>query len=231
MIIMDNKWTWINQSNLLHNYWHPSWSPNPGEMYSYWIKWVSDCCLLPQVIKFSAISWREQVTFRWDDDYVHFVLDRQAMLTAAHKNNSSRVDMSLLHLTHYSDSATESNFRSSIIVKTFTRLVFITYNIIVDHCLSFWPSLLLLLIVLTMLWFQHSEFPFGIFKPSPRIILTYLLFCILLCKIHKINTTKCYLNKTTMLIMYCIVKLSQSSILYCIYEYKNNMYRININKS
>jgi len=36
---------------------------------------------------FSAISWREQVTFRWDEDDVHFVL--------AHRNNNPRVNMSL----------------------------------------------------------------------------------------------------------------------------------------
>ena len=29
---------------------------------------------------FSAISWREQVTFWWDDDDVHFVLDQHGEL-------------------------------------------------------------------------------------------------------------------------------------------------------
>jgi hypothetical protein len=29
---------------------------------------------------FSAISWREQVTFQWDDDEVHFVLDQHTLL-------------------------------------------------------------------------------------------------------------------------------------------------------
>jgi hypothetical protein len=33
-------------------------------------EWVSDCCLT------SAISWREQVNFQWDD--VCFVLDQHA---------------------------------------------------------------------------------------------------------------------------------------------------------
>ena len=28
--------------------------------------------------KFSAISWREQVNFQWDDDQVHFLLDQYA---------------------------------------------------------------------------------------------------------------------------------------------------------
>ena len=30
--------------------------------------------------KFSALSWQKQVTFRWDDDDLHFVLDQQAYL-------------------------------------------------------------------------------------------------------------------------------------------------------
>jgi hypothetical protein len=30
--------------------------------------------------QFSAISWREQVNFQWDDDEVHFVLDQHAEL-------------------------------------------------------------------------------------------------------------------------------------------------------
>ena len=29
---------------------------------------------------FSAISWREQVNFQWNDDEVHFVLDQHAEL-------------------------------------------------------------------------------------------------------------------------------------------------------
>ena len=28
----------------------------------------------------SAISWREQVNFQWDDDEVHFVIDQHAEL-------------------------------------------------------------------------------------------------------------------------------------------------------
>jgi uncharacterized protein YcaQ len=43
-------------------------------------EWVSDCCLMPNE-QFSAISWREQVTFWWDDnDDVRFVLDQHAEL-------------------------------------------------------------------------------------------------------------------------------------------------------
>jgi hypothetical protein len=33
-----------------------------------------------QFSNFSAISWGEQVTFQWDDDEVHFVLDQHAEL-------------------------------------------------------------------------------------------------------------------------------------------------------
>ena len=33
-----------------------------------------------QFSTFSAISWREQVNFQWDDDEVHFVLDQYADL-------------------------------------------------------------------------------------------------------------------------------------------------------
>jgi hypothetical protein len=36
-------------------------------------EWVSDCC-------FSAISWRAQVNFEWDDSEVRFVLDQHAEL-------------------------------------------------------------------------------------------------------------------------------------------------------
>ena len=30
--------------------------------------------------KFSAISWQEQVTYRWDDNEVHFELDKHPEL-------------------------------------------------------------------------------------------------------------------------------------------------------
>ena len=43
------------------------------------IEWVSDCCLAP-IQNFSAISWRVQVNFQWDDDKVRFVLDQHAEL-------------------------------------------------------------------------------------------------------------------------------------------------------
>ena len=39
---------------------------------------VSDCCLTP-IQQFSAISWREQVNFQWNDE-VRFVLDKHAEL-------------------------------------------------------------------------------------------------------------------------------------------------------
>jgi len=31
-----------------------------------------------QLSNFSAISWREQANFQWDDEEVHFVLDQHA---------------------------------------------------------------------------------------------------------------------------------------------------------
>jgi hypothetical protein len=42
-------------------------------------EWVSDC-FLRQLSNFSAISWREQVNFQWDDDEICFVLDQRAEL-------------------------------------------------------------------------------------------------------------------------------------------------------
>ena len=60
-----------------------------------WSEWVSDCCLFSNI---SAISWREQVHFQWDDDEVGFVLDQHAELeffSVTHWNNSPRLDMSL----------------------------------------------------------------------------------------------------------------------------------------
>jgi hypothetical protein len=40
---------------------------------------VSGCCLKPTQ-HFSAISWREQVNFQWNDDEFRFVLDQHAEL-------------------------------------------------------------------------------------------------------------------------------------------------------
>ena len=40
---------------------------------------MSDCCLV-QFSNSSAMSWREQVNFQWDDDEVHFLLDQHAEL-------------------------------------------------------------------------------------------------------------------------------------------------------
>ena len=39
------------------------------------------CFILRQLSNFTAISWREQINFQWDDvDDVHFVLDQHAYL-------------------------------------------------------------------------------------------------------------------------------------------------------
>ena len=43
---------------------------------TYHLKSSSEC----QFSNFSAISWREQVNFQWDDDEVRFVLDKHAEL-------------------------------------------------------------------------------------------------------------------------------------------------------
>ena len=41
--------------------------------------WVSELLLFKaNAAIFSAISWREQVNFQWDDDEVLFVLDQHA---------------------------------------------------------------------------------------------------------------------------------------------------------
>ena len=59
---------------------------------------VSDCCLMPILPFFSAISWREQVNFQWDDDEVRFVLENTQswiFIVLAHWKNSLWVDMSL----------------------------------------------------------------------------------------------------------------------------------------
>jgi len=37
--------------------------------------WTLSMCIWEWVHNFSAISWREQITFHWDDDVVRFVLD------------------------------------------------------------------------------------------------------------------------------------------------------------
>jgi hypothetical protein len=38
---------------------------------------VSDCCFMP-IHQFSAVSWRAQENFQWDDDEIRFVLDQHA---------------------------------------------------------------------------------------------------------------------------------------------------------
>ena len=44
--------------------------------------WVSEWVIVVQrqLSNFTAISWREQVNFQWDDDEVRFVLDQHAEL-------------------------------------------------------------------------------------------------------------------------------------------------------
>ena len=45
--------------------------------------------VLRQLIKFSAISWREQNTFQWDDDEIRFVLAQHAELDFFFYSSSS----------------------------------------------------------------------------------------------------------------------------------------------
>jgi hypothetical protein len=61
-------------------HWHHGWC---SIRYTHWVsEWVSEWVSVVQskFSKFSAISWREQVTFQWDDDDVHFVLFEHAEL-------------------------------------------------------------------------------------------------------------------------------------------------------
>jgi hypothetical protein len=46
-------------------------------MYIVKSECVSDCCFTP-MNNLSAVSWREQVTFWWDDNDACFVLDQYA---------------------------------------------------------------------------------------------------------------------------------------------------------
>ena len=61
-------------------------------------EWVSDCCLTPTQLNFSAISWREEFNIQWDDVEVRFVLDQHVyrswiFIVLPHWNNSSWIDM------------------------------------------------------------------------------------------------------------------------------------------
>jgi hypothetical protein len=45
-----------------------------GEWVSEWLLFNANSAI------FSAVSWREQVNFQWDDEEVHFLLDQHAEL-------------------------------------------------------------------------------------------------------------------------------------------------------
>jgi hypothetical protein len=61
--------------------------------FSEWVsEWVSEWLLLFRHC--SAISWREQVNYQWDDDEVR-LLDQHTELDFYSANNSPCVDMSL----------------------------------------------------------------------------------------------------------------------------------------
>jgi hypothetical protein len=56
-------------------------STNKNRLSTTCIEWVSEWVLFnANSAIFSAISWREQVNFQWDDDEVRFVLDQHAEL-------------------------------------------------------------------------------------------------------------------------------------------------------
>jgi anti-anti-sigma regulatory factor len=54
-------------------------------VFPYVSEWVSEWLLFNPnslLINFSAVSWREQVNFQWNDVEVRFVLDQHAELDA-----------------------------------------------------------------------------------------------------------------------------------------------------
>jgi hypothetical protein len=67
--------------------------------YFYVIYWMSEWVAVAelQLSNVSAISWREQVNFQWDDDEVPFVLvqhpELYLFIVLTHWNNSPRIDM------------------------------------------------------------------------------------------------------------------------------------------
>ena len=70
-----------NKYYVLHNYASMSTAGEATETAlvkqsnSKWLEY--DCCLTPTQ-QFSAISWREQVNFQWNDNEVRFALDQHA---------------------------------------------------------------------------------------------------------------------------------------------------------
>ena len=64
-------------------------------LFTILVDWLIDWLLFNAN---SAISWREQVNFQWDDDEFRFVLDQHTevdfLLVLAHWNNSPRIYMS-----------------------------------------------------------------------------------------------------------------------------------------
>ena len=75
---VTNKWIlyeWVYLS-YFHEYREWLWFSCRGNaiwMEVFFSEWMRDYCLTP-IQQFSAISWREQVNFQWDDDEVRFDL-------------------------------------------------------------------------------------------------------------------------------------------------------------
>ena len=73
------------------------------------MEWVSDCCLTPISI-FSAITWKEQVIFQWDDNDVSFVVDQHVQLDFY--SASSLEQQSVDTQTHYQSVDTQTHYQS-----------------------------------------------------------------------------------------------------------------------
>jgi hypothetical protein len=65
--------------------------------YYFFSKWL---LFKRQMRNFSAISWREQVTFQWNDNDVHVLLNQNSwiFIVLAHRNNCPVVDVIQLRL-------------------------------------------------------------------------------------------------------------------------------------
>ena len=87
-------------------------------LYQEWVsEWVSEW----QFINASAISWREQVNFQWDDDVVRFVLNQHAELdlysASSLKHQSAGRHVAPLLLTHYPDFEPTSRYSISCMLR------------------------------------------------------------------------------------------------------------------
>ena len=98
---------------------------------------MSDCCLMPTQ-QFSAISWREQDKFQWDDDEVCFVLDQHAQsdcyIVSSLKQQSKNRHVCPTR-THYPDSEPTDNIQNKTVHTNYNKsqkgkgcVLFLWYN-------------------------------------------------------------------------------------------------------